>query len=145
VPGELKEILVPFDGSDNACEAARFAAQLAKATGASLHLCHVMDESPFMMLGATALSADELRHAQEQISRRAFERVMELPEVERLKPSTDVSMGKPSEQIVRYARNRDIDLIVMGSRGLSGFQELLLGSVSAQVIEHAPCSVTIVR
>lgn len=145
MPGDLESILVPFDGSDHACAAARFAANLAKLTGAALHLCHVMDESPFMMLGATALSADELRQAQERISRRAFERVMEIPEVEQLEPTTDVTMGKPSEQIVRYAKNRGIDLIVMGSRGLSGFKELLLGSVSAQVLEHAPCSVTIVR
>ena len=53
--------------------------------------------------------------------------------------------GHPAEQILRVACEEDVDLIVMGSRGLSEWKALLLGSVSAHVIHHAHCSVLIVR
>ena len=54
-------------------------------------------------------------------------------------------MGEPAEEIVDYARLEEVDLIVMGSRGLSPIQELLLGSVSDKVLRTAPCPVLIAR
>ncbi len=49
------------------------------------------------------------------------------------------------QAITEYASNSKIDLIVMGTRGLTGFRKLLLGSVSNGVVSHAPCSVLVVR
>ncbi len=141
----LKKILVPFDGSDDAYGAARFAARLAEATGAALHLIHVLEPNPYGVMGASALSPDKLQRLQREAEEQAFGTVLKTPELARLQPVTEVQAGKPSLQIVRYAEQENIDLIVMGSRGVSGIREFLLGSVSAQVIEHAPCSVTIVR
>jgi nucleotide-binding universal stress UspA family protein len=53
--------------------------------------------------------------------------------------------GSPSRLICNFARSWNADLIVMGRRGISGFAELLLGSVSNYVLHHAPCSVLIVH
>ena len=53
--------------------------------------------------------------------------------------------GHAAEQIVRVAEEEDVDLIVMGSRGLSEWKALLLGSVSDHVVHHAHCSVLVVR
>ena len=53
--------------------------------------------------------------------------------------------GTPEEVILNYAKEKGVDLIVMGTRGLGGFKKLLLGSVSNGVVSHAPCSVLIVR
>ena len=52
---------------------------------------------------------------------------------------------KPSVEICKFAESEKIDLIVMGSRGLSEIKELLIGSVSSEVLHHAPCPVTIIR
>jgi nucleotide-binding universal stress UspA family protein len=49
------------------------------------------------------------------------------------------------EDITSYARNENVDLIVLGTRGLGRFKKLLIGSVSSGVLSHAPCSVLIVR
>lgn len=142
---QVKKILVPVDSSEGASEAARLAAELAKCAGASLSLLHVLDSDPAMLMGATALSQEELQTVREEMSQRAFEAVGKVIDLEKLQPSMQIRLGKPSMEIVNYARTEGTDLIVMGSRGLSGIKEFLLGSVSSQVLHHAPCSVTIVR
>jgi nucleotide-binding universal stress UspA family protein len=53
--------------------------------------------------------------------------------------------GDPAEVIIQVANEQQADLIVVGSRGLTGIQRFLLGSVSSKVSHHAPCSVMIVR
>jgi len=145
VASQIKKVLVPVDSSEGACDAARLAVEMAKGTGASLHLLHVLDTDPDMLMGATALSREELQRARDQFAKLAFEAVGKVIDLETLKPTMEIRMGKASLEIVKYAKNENIDLIVMGSRGLSGIKEFLLGSVSSQVLHHAPCSVTVVR
>ena len=141
----VNKILVPVDSSEGACEAASFAAELAERTGASLSLLHVFESDPAMAMGATSLSAEELEQARETRSKRAFEAVGKVLDLDKLQPSMEIRHGKASMEIIGYAKSEGIDLIVMGCRGLSGIKELLLGSVSSQVLQHAPCSVTVVR
>jgi nucleotide-binding universal stress UspA family protein len=57
----------------------------------------------------------------------------------------EVVVGHPAEQILRYAETHGIDHIIVGNRGRSLFERLLLGSIARQVVAHAPCNVTIVR
>ncbi|WP_107671274.1 universal stress protein [Cyanothece sp. BG0011] len=57
----------------------------------------------------------------------------------------DSTMGNPSSSIVKLAKKWDADLIIMGRRGLTGLEEMLLGSVSNYVVHHAPCSVLLVQ
>ena len=140
----IKRILVPVDGSERSSQAAAFAAELARSTGSSLTLIHVLNAEGMILPGASALSSEELVAARDRGAEPAFAAARRAigggPELD-----TEATIGKPSMEIIRYAKDNDTDLIVMGSRGRSDVQELLLGSVSAQVIHHAPCSVTIVR
>jgi nucleotide-binding universal stress UspA family protein len=53
--------------------------------------------------------------------------------------------GKPHVEIVRYAREKDIDLIVMGSHGLSGLKHVLFGSTAERVVRESPCNVFVVK
>ena len=63
----------------------------------------------------------------------------------RLDVSTKLDMGHPAEKIIQTAENGNFDLIVMGSRGLSGVKKLMFGSVSARVADKATCPVVIVK
>ncbi|MBE9011993.1 universal stress protein [Pseudanabaenaceae cyanobacterium LEGE 13415] len=57
----------------------------------------------------------------------------------------EIVTGDPAEEIVRLAKIHKADLIVLGSRGLTGMKRILLGSVSSQIVEEAPCSVLVVK
>ncbi len=57
----------------------------------------------------------------------------------------EIVTGDPAEEIVRLAKIYDADLIILGSRGLTGIKRILLGSVSSQIVEDAPCSVLVVK
>jgi nucleotide-binding universal stress UspA family protein len=86
------------------------------------------------------ISGEGQRHA-EQVLREAVERARsDHPAV---KVETAVVEGRPARVLVEMSA--DADLLVVGSRGLGGFSELLLGSVSQQCVHHAHCPVTVVR
>ncbi len=141
----LSNILVPVDGSEGACKAAAFAAALAGPAGASLTLATVLETEGSLIVGASALSSEELEQAMEAAAERAFSDAQAAVAAAGMEAQTLVLRGKPSAEIIRYAGAGAVDLIVMGSRGLTELRELLLGSVSSQVLHHAPCSVTVVR
>jgi nucleotide-binding universal stress UspA family protein len=69
------------------------------------------------------------------------------PEIaaKKIRSHLEVAVGHPAEQIIYHADKHDVDLIVVGSRGHSKFRQMLLGSVSRQVTEHADRAVMVVR
>lgn len=153
---KFEHILVATDGSEGALKAAAVAGELASALNARVSVLFVQNEELILanawgagMPGGTApgaMSVDQIRDTLEQRAREN-----ELPKtVDALRmPEQSVEAailwGHAAEEICRYAREHDVDLIVIGSHGRSGIREALLGSVSHAVANHAPCPVTIVR
>jgi len=140
----VRNILVAVDGSQSSQRAVEFAASLAAATDASLALLHVLSPEEHSLAGASALSQEDLSKRTQQAAAPILDAARNIAG-EHLVVTTDVRRGHPADEIVAYAAQITADLIVMGSRGLSDLQSLLLGSVSSSVVQHAPCSVTIVR
>ncbi|MBO3273753.1 universal stress protein [Pseudomonas schmalbachii] len=137
----IKRILVAYDASDAATLALNFANELAGRFGASLYILAVAQPPEF---------GDEVEtEAVIERSRAHFAHAFKLLGYSRMpadeRPKTHVAVGRPAEQIVRYAEEHGIDHIVIGHRGHSGFERWLLGSVARQVIDHAPCAVTVIR
>jgi len=62
-----------------------------------------------------------------------------------LRPDVVVQMGEPWKEITNLAKRWNIDLILLGSRGLTGLKHALLGSTAERVVRHAPCPVLVVR
>lgn len=145
----ISNILIPVDGSEHSKKALQLGCDLAKKYGAAVHLIHVT-ESPIrehtMALGGAALtlhaSPDELREAGSRELEFAREYVTNhgIKEV-----TTEVEGGSPAHRIVESAKETHADMIVMGSRGLSDFAGLLVGSVSHKVTNMAPCTCITVR
>ncbi|MCB1748554.1 MAG: universal stress protein [Gammaproteobacteria bacterium] len=153
----LKHILVPTDGSQGALDAATFAGNLARDTGARVTLLAVHSEDMLMpyawgagewpALPANAvLSMEEIRASVEKATaENEFAQCANaLGEVPNAAERVQL-WGHAAEEICRYAVDNGVDLIVMGTRGRSNFSRLLLGSVSTQVANHATCPVTLVR
>ena len=149
-----KKILAAIDGSEHGWKALDLAADLAKQNGAQLIVLHVVPFEPLSeamraFAGAEHIPIEEeearFRYARtlgDHLTRRAEACVRD-------KGLTDVVgrtvEGKPADQILEVARTKGIDMIVMGSRGLSDTRALFLGSVSHKVANHAACTCVTVK
>lgn len=138
---ELRRILVPTDFSEYSAEAMKYACALAEKFDAELHLLHVLEmhvSSTPVFAGGLALSP----HVQE--SREAAEKsLLHIASGRQAIRATVV--GPPFLEILRYARDHQIDLIVMGTHGRSGLAHVLLGSVAERVVRKSFCPVMTVR
>lgn len=135
-------ILLAVDGSEHAIRAAHIAAELARCHHSELRLVAAYDPvPPYLGEPNFQIILDaQLQEAEKNIVK-TLEILGELPgEV-----STEVLQGPPAEAILEVAKDRQVDLIVMGSRGLGQFVGLLLGSQSQKVVQHAECPVLIVK
>ena len=136
------QILVAIDGSQNAYKALEYAIRLAVDYGAQLNLLTVVpDFEP---------KSDEESAYQRMLVVRAESYLdSAVEEVEETNPDitveTEIVYGDPAEKIITIADKSGVDMIVLGSRGLSGVQRWVLGSVSDRVSDYAPCTVLIVK
>lgn len=136
-------ILVAYDGSEPSKKALDRAVGMARPGVDELILLTVME--PVCPLGVTvsdcALMDGLLRKQTEGIPREVKEDLA----ARKVIAAAEVRTGLPAEEIVEFAREQDVDSIVMGSHGRHGAARFFLGSVSARVLAHADCTVTIVR
>lgn len=143
----IKNILVPSDFSEP-CEAAlRYGVALADAFSSSLHVLHVLEE-PVVTAMAPEAYAMSLPGLLDELERRSRERLDGLlTEEQRTKFRAKLvsERGSPFVEIVRYAREKDIDLLVMGTHGRGAIAHMLMGSVAERVVRKAPCPVLTVR
>ena len=137
----IKKILVAYDGSEPADKAFDYALELAAKFSAELEVIGVIRPPEFGgAVESTAMIEDGKRHFLEQ-ARKLHER----SRCAGISVHCHSLVGHPADQIVRYATEAGVDLIVVGHRGKSLIERWLLGSVARQVIAHAPCAVTVVR
>ncbi len=137
------KVVVGVDGSDGSRKALRWAAAEAVARGDDLELVHVWEAPQAyapLGLGAYPLDPEPIQ----EVARGLLEGL--VAEARELAPGVEAQgelvEGPPAQALLDHARTAD--LLVVGSRGLGGFKSLLLGSVSQQVVHHAPCPVVIV-
>ncbi len=141
----IRKILVPVDGSDGAVQAAITAAELAKPLGASVTLITVYDATHTSITDFMSGSHHEVTEGEAHDSSADLKRAEEALQKLGGSPKTVSLVGNPVVEIVGYATQHDVDLIVIGSRGRSLVKAALLGSVSSQTIHQAPCAVLVVR
>src|SRR5579871_4481338 len=148
-PGIFRKILVCSDGSEASLQAARLAALLAGRLQAQSLFLQVYDPSPAPPsssgLWELCDSDQSLDQYIQQIEDTVEQRALPIFERAGVPCETLRAEGNPVEQIINMAKLEKTDLIVMGARGLSEWQAILLGSVSHGVLRHAPCPVLIAR
>ena len=142
----METIVVGVDGSPCARAALEFAAREAAMRKGRLRILCAWEIPPAVYVGGFAPGLDQatidgFREGAEAVAQEAVASARVLqPAIE---CGGEAVEGQPSEALLEEARGAD--LIVLGNRGHGGFASLLLGSVSHQVVQHAPCPVTIVR
>ena len=137
----MRNILVGYDGSGAAIHALTFAAGLARAFGASMHLLAVVRPPEFGGMVETNAVVEQSRQHYQNVLRGVQSKHAQEP----FKTHVHIAVGHPAEQLVRFAEGHDIDHIVVGHRGHTVFERWLIGSVARQVIAYAHCAVTVVR
>lgn len=141
----FRRLLVPVDFSPNSARALDTAIELAQRFGAELHVLHAYEipVGPAMAYGISFPQelGDEVRDAAARRLAKAWQKV----EAAGVKGETHLTQATAAEAIAETAKQLSADLIVMGTRGLSGFKHVLLGSVAERVLRLAPCPVLTVK
>ena len=144
-----KKILFCTDFSNNAQAALPYAIDLAKKYGTTLHVLHVYQEAGHIAEFelSSDIKSDYIRVAhlagqemEKRLEAMCEEIVKELGSCER-----KMVRGKAHIEIIRYAKETNIDLIVMASHGLSGLEHVLFGSTAERVLRESPCNVFIIK
>ena len=138
-----KRILVPTDGSEFARKAELHALFLAKVSGAEIIALRVSENQFITGISVT----DEVEQLNLILKDRCEEDLKEFEEMNEdgVKISSIIREGSPANVILDVAVEEDIDLIVIGSSGKSGFDRFILGSVSDKVVNAAKCPVLVVH
>jgi universal stress protein A len=146
VPLKLQQILVPTDFSECSQKAVEYALAFARQFGASLTLLHVLEPVPYPAGSDYMLGEVQNLHA--KIEDEAHVRLMDLVRTG-IEPDISaapmIRIGIAWQEITEVARERDIDLIIIGTHGYTGLKHLVLGSTAEKVVRHAPCPVLTVR
>jgi general secretion pathway protein E len=127
----MNQILVPTDFSHNSSSALNYACDLARQSAGAMHIIHVLPESD------SENERDAVGHLERLGS--MLDARAKLPTITHRK----VLSGKPARTITQFAKDHDIDLIVMGTHGRTGLAHLTMGSVAEKVMRDATCPVLV--
>lgn len=141
----FKKILVATDGSENAAKAVSYGVNIAKSIGAEVYALYVISTEHAL---ATRTVMGWTEAFEEYLANKGG---VAIADVEKLGKEAGVKVepvflkGIPAEKILDYAEENGIDLIVMGTQGLTGIKRFLIGSVAENVLRHSKVPVMIVR
>jgi nucleotide-binding universal stress UspA family protein len=144
---QIRKILVPIDGSECSLDAARYAIKISKDENADLFCIHVIASVPYGYTSSPS-AIDQYFKDIEEKAHSWFDNVRDMAKNEsmpELKTETFMNVKSVIGSIIDYASRKDIDLIVIGTRGRTGLKRFLMGSVANGVVQHAHCSVLLVR
>jgi nucleotide-binding universal stress UspA family protein len=140
----MTKLLVPTDGSPGSLNAVRFAMAFAERDpAAEIHLINVQSALPSAVTSFVAKEAVRDYHQEEGEKELAAAR--KLLDDANLNYRTEILVGSTGDRIARYARENKCAHIIMGTRGLGGLPNLLLGSVATRVLHLADVPVTLVK
>lgn len=141
------KILVPVDGSKHAEEALYTAIEMLKGKGGELFVLTVVPSFEAFDLELSASSRDSLKRDFEAKGGKVVNRSCDIATGEGVKVhcKAEVSATNIPDAIVAFAEKEGVDLVVIGSRGLSQASRFRMGSVASKVVRHAPCSVYVVK
>lgn len=137
------KILVPTDGSEFAKKAQKHALFLASVSGAEIIAVSVTENN---FVNGLPLD-DEVHQLNQILKERSEENLEEFDKLnnEDIKITHVIREGSPARCILDVAKEEDVDLIVMGSSGKSGFDRFIMGSVADKVVNSAKCAVLVVH
>lgn len=139
----LKQILVGYDFSYHATMALRYGLSLAQEFEAELHIVHVVSENQFKAFMADSPAGERIRHQKAEMEKLKEKLDSLVPRDAEVwcRHKTQVLLGEPHTELRKYAMTHAIDMTLVGSRGISLAESMLMGSVTDRLIRENPCPV----
>ncbi|MCD4822456.1 MAG: universal stress protein [Methanococcoides sp.] len=137
--------MIATDGSDNVKNAVSYGIEIAKETGAEVYAVSVVSDEHAQMARRGISWAKLIEEKLFDRGVRATAYVKETGKKAEVQVKSVLLIGRPAEEIIDYAEKNDIDLIVMGTLGLTGVKRFLIGSVAENVVRHSKVPVLVVR
>jgi len=146
---KIRKILVPVDFSKYSVVTMNFAISFSRLTGASIVALHVFEkpvipEAIWMSKQVIDIYRNYHKHA-ERKAKEELKKFIHQFETEGIDLKTKVVSGIPYIQIINTAKKEKMDLIILGSKGLTVFQQVLIGSTADRVVRRAKCSVLVIK
>lgn len=139
-----RNILIATDGSENTQRAISYGIEIAKLSGAAVYALYVVNTSPIISEYWTIGKKNVYEIIRSEGEKAVFE-VKKIGEASGVEVKEVVLDGYPSNAIIDFAENNNIDLIVMGTLGKTGLDKLLIGSVAEKVVRGSKVPVMVVR
>jgi len=142
----MKNILVPTDFSDQAEKALKVAAQLARKFNGEIFLLHML-ELPLQLIDPLGSGSRNIPEAIffMKLAHQRFSKIMKEPYLKGIKVHETVEFHRAFDGIMEIGKEKKCDLIVMGSHGTSGFQEMFIGSNTEKVVRHSEIPVLVIK
>ncbi len=140
---KLLKILVPTDFSSHSNKAVQYGIEFASRFGAELHLLHAVEQVPILYGEGSGVPPESTA---ELVAAATKELDAVLPDrTSNTQILRKVIHGSPFVEIIRYAEENGVDLIILGSHGRSAVARVLMGSVAEKVVRKSPCPVMTLR
>jgi len=138
--GEIKHILVALDDSDTSKVGLDKAINLAKLSGAKITGVNAVVVHPTLVATVTSYRDYLTKEAEKML-----DSAKEYCEKQEIQFTSEVLQGSPASKIAEFAEKQNVDLIVIGSRGLGGIKGKILGSVANSIVHESKVSVLVVK
>lgn len=142
---EIEHILFPTDFSDYAANAVLYAIDFAKKFGSKVTVIHVLSPPTYAVTPEFNVDLTKIQKQVEAASRGRVDELTERLSKEGIEVESLIEIGSPFAEIVKCARAKDVDLIVLSTHGHGAVKHMLLGSTAEKIVRKAPCPVLTIR
>jgi nucleotide-binding universal stress UspA family protein len=140
----FSKILVPVDGSDISYRALDSALFLSERLGSKITAIHVIEKMPTVYIQSQKI-LDEILETYKNESQKILDECSSIATKKGIAINTTLLEGNPASTILEFSQMEKYEVIIIGSRGMGHFKELILGSVSSKILHHSLCPVLLIR
>ena len=140
---EFGKILIPTDFSESAENASLYALSLAEKYGSKIYVVHVIE--PFTYTSDLGIDMGDQYQVMEATAKRFLDDIVTSIKEKNIDVEGILLSGEPFVEIIKYAKQEQVNLIIMSTHGRSGIEHMLLGSVAEKVVRKSPCPVLTVK
>ena len=140
----FSKILVPVDGSDISYRALDSALFLSERLASKITAIHVIEKVPTVYIQSQKI-LDEILVTHKNESQKILDECSSIATKKGIAINTTLLEGNPASTILEFSQMEKYEVIIIGSRGMWHFKELILGSVSSKILHHSSCPVLLIR